>query len=248
MNEPGSIAPDEPEPLRADVSALVAGYARASGPSDDAAARMWQRLSAAPPRAVAAANWPLRVGLALAAAALVVWAIAALPRLLAGLAAPDAGRTEAVDRAPPQRAGGDAVPVEPAPQPPAPAVASTPAEIEPAPPAPTEVEPPTRKPGKPATKPGEKPTPVDALVRERELVAKAWDALGSGDDAAARRWIKQHAREFPDGILGPERRAIAVILDCRAGRADAGTRAQAWLEQQPRSPLASRVREVCKLR
>ncbi|MBX7079958.1 MAG: hypothetical protein K1X88_12260 [Nannocystaceae bacterium] len=244
-DEPGTGV-GEPAALRGDVAALVAGYARASGPSDDAAARMWQRLSAAPATVVPAANWPLRVGVALAAAALLVWAIAALPRLLAGVDAQDRDRDEAIDQDTREPAGGQAVPSEP-PRPRAPVVAPVPAEP---PPSELEREPEPESPARRSSKPTpkSKPTPIDALVRERELVAKAWDALGSGDDATARRWIKQHAREFPDGILGPERRAIAVILDCRAGRADATTRAQTWLEQQPRSPLSSRVREVCKLR
>jgi hypothetical protein len=99
-----------------------------------------------------------------------------------------------------------------------------------------------RRPTEPA--PG---TELDQLIRERDLIAKAWGALSAGDGSEATRWAKQHAREFPDGILGPERRALIVIVDCQASRAGAGARARKWLDQQPRSPLVARVRNACEI-
>lgn len=82
-------------------------------------------------------------------------------------------------------------------------------------------------------------------IRERELVVEAWSALASGDPETARRRADEHRRMFPSGALGPERDAITVIAGCKLREPDAVARARAWIDAQPRSPLASRVRTAC---
>ena len=82
----------------------------------------------------------------------------------------------------------------------------------------------------------------DPLGREARLIASGRAALGSGalDDAAAA--IDRHAREFPDGTMGPERMALAVRLQCaRRDLPAARAAAASYLRAQPGSALARRL-------
>ena len=87
--------------------------------------------------------------------------------------------------------------------------------------------------------------PITTLARERDVIARAWSALADGDPGSALQRAAEHEQAFPEGLLAPERRAIAVIARCKRGDQGAAARAQAWLDEQPRSPLAGRVRTAC---
>lgn len=82
----------------------------------------------------------------------------------------------------------------------------------------------------------------DPLGREAQLIASGRAALGSGalDDAAAA--IDRHAREFPEGTMGPERMALAVRLQCaRRDLPAARAAAASYLRAHPGSALARRL-------
>ncbi len=82
----------------------------------------------------------------------------------------------------------------------------------------------------------------DPLGREAQLIASGRAALGRGalEDAAAA--IDRHAREFPDGTMGPERMALAVRLQCaRRDLPAARAAAASYLRAHPGSSLARRL-------
>ncbi|MDD9941604.1 MAG: hypothetical protein OXU20_11230 [Myxococcales bacterium] len=75
---------------------------------------------------------------------------------------------------------------------------------------------------------------IAQLVRIRGLLAS--------DPAAAHRLALRSAREFPDGLLVEERRALIVIALARSGRrAEAARRARAFLARYPDSPMREQV-------
>ncbi len=237
----------EPAPLRADAQRMLA-HARADDEMPASVrARVWRRLADEPAQAAATpARWSW--ALALAAAAAAVWWLASRPGPTA-LAQQQARDPEsAVDR---HRSGvggraqlredaGAVVPAElPAAELPAaaaPTVASTPAPVR----APAARERPRgAAPAQPAV------LDASSLARERALIEAAWSALASDDLATARTQVASHARSFSDGVLAPEREAIAAIAACRAREADASDRARRWLDAHAGSPVASRVRAAC---
>src|SRR5262249_47654100 len=89
---------------------------------------------------------------------------------------------------------------------------------------------------------------ADAALRETqtreesERVGEARDALRRGDAAAALAQLEQIRARFPAGVLGQEREALAIEALAKSGRrADAATRAAAFLQAYPSSPLAAKV-------
>jgi hypothetical protein len=247
--------PREPEPLRADAQRMLSLWRTADAMPRAVHARVWQRLRA-PKRAPVRSDGLLIAVLAFGIAAAVLLAIWGVGRLLPSM------RRSAGPRSDPQAEHGQAQPsptgtaidVQPANAPPR---ASMPAPAVTLPPAPTPVVeapapgPTSMRPRSPAShdaaasddaKIDERST---RIARERDLIERAWSALAEGDPRAALDRCAEHERAFPDGLLAPERAAIAVIARCKRGDAGAIASADAWLAAEPRSPLAGRVRAAC---
>lgn len=230
----------EPDELRGDAQRLLAMWRDAQDMPADARARVRRRLEA--PTQVQAATPSTRtwtIAVALAAAIVLAWWVSTLGERTIE-AQRDPAREQASDRA-----------REDAPQI-APAVA--PAELpSPRSDAPT-IEPPIEampleSPAKSTARPRAAPTEITAstLAREKALIQQAWETLAKGDPAAALRVVDTHAREFPEGVLAPERRAVAIVARCKRGDADAKERAQKFLATDPRSLLSARVRAACEI-
>lgn len=244
----------EPAPLRADAARMLAYWREAEGMPRATKLRVGRAIEDAPqpsaPRPVAVWAWAV----ALAAAVLLLWwgavRLQQSPR--------EAHGSQAADVVTPQGpAVLDTPPARPIPAELAPVIPSTaPVDVDASPGA-------GRAPPRAAIAPDDRPT-NDAIgdaigdatddatgdaearsLRERELVVEAWSALASGDPDTARRRAEEHRRTFPAGALGPERDAITVIAGCKLREPDAAARARAWIEAQPRSPLAGRVRTAC---
>jgi hypothetical protein len=58
-----------------------------------------------------------------------------------------------------------------------------------------------------------RPTGPSSLRRELALVDAAKSALRRGHHATARRWLQRHAKDFPAGLLAPERRRLLTRID-----------------------------------
>jgi hypothetical protein len=103
-------------------------------------------------------------------------------------------------------------------------------------------------PSEPASRgPAAAPTPTtDPLAEEAALLGRAQSALAAGRNVDALQLLDEHARRFPTGALAPEREGARWLALCGSGRADAvrGT-VRAFLERNPSSPLAARLRAAC---
>jgi outer membrane protein assembly factor BamD (BamD/ComL family) len=110
-------------------------------------------------------------------------------------------------------------------------------------------------PGHAADEAGQAPAPVQPAPHEareaREaheeslLVAQARQALRSGDSAGALAQLARANERFPRGVLGQEREAIAIEALSGAGqRAQAAERARAFVQANPDSPFAPRLRVI----
>lgn len=89
---------------------------------------------------------------------------------------------------------------------------------------------------------------VSSLDAELALISSAQQALQGGAPAKALEVLDQHAREFPRGVLSVERSGLRAVALCAANRLPEGQSAgQAFLSRNPRSPLAARIRGVCRL-
>ncbi len=215
-------------------------------------------LSAASQRRV----WPwVGLGLAAAAALLVAWGLGGMiAERRQAVATPDTAVMRAQTESSPRRALAQQPSAAKATVPAAAEVESVEPPIEPAEPPPphAQQQPRASKPPRPSaragrteteaeTEPSQAPvTPPDTLAAERALVARAWRALAHGNTAEALQRVEEHARQFGDGLLVPEARAVEVIARCRQGD-DARARAQAqtFHAEHPHSPLAARVDEAC---
>lgn len=93
--------------------------------------------------------------------------------------------------------------------------------------------------------PAPPPPAVDAaLIAERGLLAEARRALGAGDTAAALAALESHRRTHADGRLGEERDALEISTLSAAGRrAEAASRAAAFLARHPDSIFAASVKK-----
>jgi hypothetical protein len=84
------------------------------------------------------------------------------------------------------------------------------------------------------------------VAQEAHLLREADGALRRGDLAGATRWLDEHARLFPRGVLAEERDGQRVLVLCAAGHADAARmEASRFLSAYPRSLLAERIRASC---
>jgi hypothetical protein len=89
--------------------------------------------------------------------------------------------------------------------------------------------------------------PKDSVVEEAALLHAARGALAGGDAKAALALLDEHGARFPKGALVAERQAARVFALCALGRSiEARRAASAFLAQNPRSPLAARVRDACE--
>jgi hypothetical protein len=89
-------------------------------------------------------------------------------------------------------------------------------------------------------------TKPDTLGRELELLRGAQRALDSGAPSQALTLLNQYAAEFPHGTLRHESQAARIIALCAAGQRAAGLKAAAqFLQAEPSSPFARRVRSAC---
>jgi hypothetical protein len=249
----------EPAPLRADARRMLATWREADQMPRASKQRVWKRLRGdaarrtVPPARSTTWMWAV----ALAAAIVLLWWGSAITRRSAR-DEQGSGADQAVDdrvrtdhehsvREPPQS-------VAPAPVGPPPSEVALPAAPVERPsiteaPRPNESGPrprgPSTRPGGDVPTPDAPPAPTTTLARERDVIARAWSALADGDPGSALQRAAEHELAFPDGLLAPERRAIAVIARCKRGDEGAAARAQTWLDMQPRSPLAGRVRAAC---
>ncbi|MEX1363207.1 MAG: hypothetical protein AB1Z98_08780 [Nannocystaceae bacterium] len=97
----------------------------------------------------------------------------------------------------------------------------------------------------PATEPAATPDETDdGVLREARMVARARASLAA-DPARAFELAEQAERDFPEGQLVEERRAIAIAALVALGRMDeARTRAQRFLARFSRGAHADAVRRV----
>ena len=87
---------------------------------------------------------------------------------------------------------------------------------------------------------------ADSLVAETQRLREAHGALRGGDPEKALALLSEQAAEGEGQKLREERAAARVLALCKLGRVDeANTEAAAFLVQNPRSPLADRVRNAC---
>ncbi len=72
--------------------------------------------------------------------------------------------------------------------------------------------------------PSSRPSPErrDSLEQELALLASAQTALRSGQPAQALALTDEHAKRFPQGMLGAERRLIRIRALCASGRKEQG--------------------------
>ena len=84
------------------------------------------------------------------------------------------------------------------------------------------------------------------LESELSLLESAQQALKRGDSARALAALDRHATEHPGGALASERAGIRAVALCDSGKIAEGQReARRFLSQNPKSPLAVRVRAAC---
>jgi hypothetical protein len=83
----------------------------------------------------------------------------------------------------------------------------------------------------------------DPLTMEVALLSRATSALSSGRFGEALKVLKEHQRQFPNGLLSEERRAGQAQALCSLGRVADGRAQLSHLS--PRSPAATRAGSVC---
>lgn len=234
---------EPPAPLRADALRMLADWRDADVMPGAVKRRVWMKLRPRPRQRSARVGWIPTLAVA-AAVVLLLIAVSLLgSRTL--LEDPRLEIEQAVDGSTPTVPTGEMVPrpravadrVE------ADRVEATLPPIEPSSEPQVAKRSTPRRPAKPVT-----PSVAESdsrLARERELIARAWQAVEDWENAQALEQTSIHAREFGRGVLVPEREAIAVIAHCQQGDDTAQGLASAWLARHPRSPLAARVRSAC---
>lgn len=89
---------------------------------------------------------------------------------------------------------------------------------------------------------------ADSLIAETQRLREAHGALRGGDPEKALALLSEQAAEGEGQKLREERAAGRVLALCKLGRVDeANAEAAAFLAQNPRSPLADRVRNACPI-
>jgi outer membrane protein assembly factor BamD (BamD/ComL family) len=82
------------------------------------------------------------------------------------------------------------------------------------------------------------------LSDEVELVERARTSLATGNVAAARSALDEHAQKFPRGVLADEASVLRVdVLATSGDHVGARRAARAYLTAHPASPHAPRLRE-----
>lgn len=88
--------------------------------------------------------------------------------------------------------------------------------------------------------------PGSALAEEARRLQSAQRALRSGDERRAMELLNAHARDYPEGALGVERRALQITILCRQGRVGEARRlGRAVLEAGGGSTLVSKLLDAC---
>ena len=94
-----------------------------------------------------------------------------------------------------------------------------------------------------ADEPGKGP----GLDEELALVKRIRKAMDRGDHPQVLALAAEHRRTFAGGVLTDEVKLMRMQSLCGAGRGDEARReADAFLRKNPTSPLANRVRSVCR--
>lgn len=86
----------------------------------------------------------------------------------------------------------------------------------------------------------------DALIVETRRMREVHGALQSGEAGRALALLDEHSAAHAQGELRQERAAARVVALCELGRLDeAKVARESFLREDPRSPLADRVRSAC---
>lgn len=87
---------------------------------------------------------------------------------------------------------------------------------------------------------------ADTLIAETQRLRQAHGAMRGGDPEKALALLSEQSAENEGQKLRAERAAARVLALCKLGRVDeAHAEAEAFLAQNPQSPLADRVRKAC---
>jgi hypothetical protein len=85
------------------------------------------------------------------------------------------------------------------------------------------------------------------LTEELALLRAAQRDLGAGHAKQALETLRQYSERFPRGALGPEAKIARIQALCASGQTElAGREAAQFVQRNPRSPLAERVRHGCQ--
>jgi len=96
--------------------------------------------------------------------------------------------------------------------------------------------------GAAAPAPGSPEERASRLREESDMLNQARAALRGGDTAGTMRLLEQARQKFPGGVLGQEREALAIEALAKSGaRAEASSRAAAFIQAHPNSPHAARL-------
>lgn len=90
--------------------------------------------------------------------------------------------------------------------------------------------------------------PVDDLLqRETALMSVGKDQLSAGQWGALLVTLAEHAAQFPEGSMKPERQAWEAISRCSLHDARGTSVGEAFVIRNPHSTLADKVRRACGL-
>lgn len=251
------------EPMNAKVRDYVAAFAAVERPDSATRKATWAaiELEVVPPRRRGLA---VAVGAAVAIAAAVIVLVAGVQRAVLGVDRADPGvlaqlGNTPVDGVRPAKVSREPhVSSDPVPDPPAPvdAVAVPGAEQSPGPIVdPVERGPNVRstpaakerstKPASPAVE--DPPPPTSTLAAELRSFKAAKHALDSGKPKQALREVDRYAERFPRGSFRLEAQLLRAEALCANGRAAKARQLRAdFIAAHPSSPLARRMREVCR--
>jgi outer membrane protein assembly factor BamD (BamD/ComL family) len=85
---------------------------------------------------------------------------------------------------------------------------------------------------------------MDTVSGELAVLDQASEALHSGNSGGALRHLGEYSRSFPTGKLRLEAEALRIeALAASGNRAEASRRAKRFLEHNPNSVLAPRLRK-----
>ena len=100
----------------------------------------------------------------------------------------------------------------------------------------------------PQVEPSPEARRASRLAEESAAVVAIRKTLLAGEPAQALRMLDRASAQFPDGVLGQEREALAVRALVESGQRDAARRrGEAFLRAFPRSPHAAELRALLAL-